>query len=288
MKIGYLSCLGAAAVLAACSAKPPQEPPVASASVSLASRRIPLGSPVEMKYRFVVPPQAGKIDGDYRVFVHFLEGGSREMMWADDHAPAVPTSQWKPGQVIEYSRTMFAPVYPYVGQASVEVGLYSAKGKRLSLTGGPDRGHQSVEVASIELLPQTENIFLIYKDGWYPTEVAADTTTEWQWTKKEAVLAFRNPKRDVTFYLDLDRPSTAVEAPVVSVQVGEPVVDSFRVESQMMRKIPLTAAQLGTGEMTELKISVDKTFVPSLLPSANSHDTRELGVRVFHAFVAPR
>jgi hypothetical protein len=143
-------------------------------------------------------------------------------------------------------------------------------------------------LASIELLPQTENIFLIYKDGWHPTEVAADTTTEWQWTKKEAVLAFRNPKRDVMFYLDLDRPSTAVEAPTLSVQAGGAVVDSFRVESQMVRKIPLSTAQLGTGEMTELKISVDKTFVPSLLASANSRDVRELGVRVFHAFVAPR
>ena len=37
-------------------------------------------------------------------------------MWGDDHEPPVPTSSWKPGQTIEYTRTVFAPVLPYVGE----------------------------------------------------------------------------------------------------------------------------------------------------------------------------
>ena len=40
--------------------------------------------------------------------------------------------------------------------------------------------------------------------------------------------------------------------------------------------------------MAELKISVDKTYVPAALPGSNSKDPRELGVRVFHAFIDPR
>ena len=40
--------------------------------------------------------------------------------------------------------------------------------------------------------------------------------------------------------------------------------------------------------MAELRISVDKTFVPVLVLVADSKDPRELGVRVFHAFVDPR
>ena len=40
--------------------------------------------------------------------------------------------------------------------------------------------------------------------------------------------------------------------------------------------------------MAELRIVVDKTFVPALTPEAASKDPRELGVRVFHAFVDPR
>ena len=55
----------------------------------------------------------------------------------------------------------------------------------------------------------------------------------------------------------------------------------------MLRKIPLTAAQLGAGDNVELQIDVDKTFVPALMPGSNSKDPRELGVRVFHAFVQP-
>ena len=47
-------------------------------------------------------------------------------------------------------------------------------------------------------------------------------------------------------------------------------------------------AQLGDGDMAELQIRVDKTFVPAQVPAARSTDPRELGVRVFHAFVDPR
>ena len=54
------------------------------------------------------------------------------------------------------------------------------------------------------------------------------------------------------------------------------------------RKIPLTAAQIGDAEMAELQIRVDKPWVPVQVPAARSGDKRELGVRVFHAFVDPR
>jgi hypothetical protein len=39
--------------------------------------------------------------------------------------------------------------------------------------------------------------------------------------------------------------------------------------------------------MAEVQLEVDKTFVPALIPAANSKDPRELGVRVFHVFVQP-
>ncbi len=34
--------------------------------------------------------------------------------------------------------------------------------------------------------------------------------------------------------------------------------------------------------------AVDKTFVPASVPQLKSLDPRELGVRVFHAFVEPK
>jgi hypothetical protein len=45
---------------------------------------------------------------------------------------------------------------------------------------------------------------------------------------------------------------------------------------------PVTAAQFGPADMSELVIDVDKTF------SAGGGDPRELGIRVFHAFVEPK
>ena len=44
---------------------------------------------------------------------------------------------------------------------------------------------------------------------------------------------------------------------------------------------PVTAAQLGTADMAELIIDVDRTFTPG------GTDPRELGIRVFHAFIEP-
>ena len=39
--------------------------------------------------------------------------------------------------------------------------------------------------------------------------------------------------------------------------------------------------------MVEVRLVANRTFVPALEPGAKSNDTRELGVRVFHAFVQP-
>ena len=50
-------------------------------------------------------------------------------------------------------------------------------------------------------------------------------------------------------------------------------------------KFPITAAQLGTGDMVEIKFTADRTFVPALEASAKSSDPRELGARFFHVFI---
>ena len=76
----------------------------------------------------------------------------------------------------------------------------------------------------------------------------------------------------------------------VQVKLGGQPVDQFTLvpNDLQLRKIKLPAGQLGAVEMAELQISVDKTFVPAAVNPAASKDTRELGVRVFHAVVDPR
>ena len=113
-----------AALLAApaCRRKTETTPPVATPSFSVNRPRAALGSPVEITYRFAVAREA-TFPEDYRVLVHFMDK-NEELMWTDDHAPATPTSKWSPGQTIEYRRTMFVPIYPYIGEAGVYMGLY--------------------------------------------------------------------------------------------------------------------------------------------------------------------
>jgi hypothetical protein len=275
--------------LASCSRKEAASPPVATPSLTLSHDRAPLGSPIDITYKFVVANDA-RFAEDYRVLVHVVDADD-ELIFAFDHNPPTPTTQWKPGQTIEYTRTAFIPVYPYVGEASIQVGLHSTVNqKRLPLV-GEDAGQNAYKVARLQLQPQTENVFTVYKEGWHPAEVAEhNATVEWQWTKKDATLSFKNPKKDSLFYFDVDNPGSVFsESQQVRVSLGGQVVDEFTLKPKEpeLRKIPLKATQLGSGDVAEIVISVDKTYVPAVVTS-NSKDPRELGVRVFHAFVDPR
>jgi len=276
--------------LAACRHKEPPTPSVATPSMKVAYERAPLGSPIDVTYRFVVADDA-HFTQDYRVMVHVVDT-DEELLFNFDHNPPTPTSQWKPGQTIEYTRTEFIPVFPYVGEVSLQLGLYSVQnGKRLTMT-GEDAGQRAYKVAHMQLQPQTENVYTVFKDGWHPAEQAEhNATVEWQWTKKEATLAFKNPKKDCMFYLAVDNPGSVFhESQQVQVSLGSQIVNEFtlRPGSEELHKIPLTAAQLGTDDMDELHLTVDKTFVPALLSASASRDPRELGIRVFHAYIDPR
>jgi hypothetical protein len=282
------SCLGL--VSTACNQKVPDPPGVATPALTIEPSRAPLGSPVDMTFRFQVAPDAPPFGQDYRVFVH-VQDIDDEKLWNDDHDPPTPTTAWKPGQTIEYTRTAFVPIHPYVGTANVKIGLYSAKdGSRVPLI-GETTGQRAYDVATMELLPQSENVFLLYKDGWQSAEVAeSDPTVEWQWTRREATIVFTNPRRDALFYLHLDgRPDLIGHPQTVSVAIGDAVLDTFELKSTeaVIRKIPITAAQLGTDDKIELKIDAGASFVPATLPGSTNRDRRELGVRVFHAFVRP-
>lgn len=274
----------------ACGGGESHEPPVATATVTLNHDRVPAGSPLELTYKFVVANDA-KFDEDYRVFVHMVDA-DEEQMWTDDHNPAIPTSQWKPGQTVEYTRTIFVPVFPYVGDATIQIGLHSLKDQhRLALT-GEDLGQKAYLGGRMLLLPQTDNLFTVFKDGWHPAESSQDGSIEWQWTKKQATLAFKNPRKDAVFYFELDSPGKELHGPQqVQVVVGGQPVQQMTVTpdaDKILHKITLPANLMGDAELSELQVVVDNTFVPTVVTSGTSKDPRELGVRVFHAYVDPR
>jgi len=275
----------------ACRRAEPTAPPLATPKVTLSHDRVVAGSALEITYRFEVAADA-RFSEDYRVFAHVVDTDG-EQMWTDDHDPPTPTSQWKPGQVIEYTRTVFVPIFPYVGEATIQLGLHSPKNKnepRLPLN-GESSGQRAYRVARLQLLPQTESLFTVYKDGWHSAETGApDGSVQWQWTKKQGTIAFKNPKSDSLLFLDLDSPTASLHpAQQVQISMSGQVVDEFMLapDVRLLRKVKLPATQMGSGDLAELQIGVDRTFIPAVVSPSSSKDPRELGVRVFHVYIDP-
>ena len=73
-------------------------------------------------------------------------------------------------------------------------------------------------------------------------------------------------------------------ASAIGMQLDQLVVTP---KTPVLRKIAIPASVWGDADNVELRISVDKTFVPdSLSPTAK--DSRVLGIRVSHAAIVPQ
>jgi len=285
--LGSVVLLG---LLAGCSSAD-VAPPVAKVSLGVDKDRVPLGAPLDLTYRF--EPLA-TIDGDYRVFVH-VETPDGTLMWTDDHDPQPATSAWKVGEPIEYTRTVFVPLFPYLGEATIRVGLHRGD-ERLAmestLASDADSEDRAYTVSKLQLLPQSESVFLIYGSGWQPAEYSSeDPTKSWQWTERSAGLTFRNPKQDVTLFLQYDARSDVFgDTPQrVTIATAARTIETFTADNRdpILKRISLQANDLGVDEMSEIRISVDRTFSPANVQEGST-DTRELGIRVYHVYVEPR
>ena len=280
-----------AAPLASCGGRD-SAPPVAKVAVTTNTWKVALGTPIELKYRFDVAPGAS-ISQDYVVFLHVMTpDGTR--LWGDDHAPSVPTSQWKPGQTIEYTRTRFVPVMAHLGEAFVEVGLYKG-GERLPLetadSAGTTIASRSYRVGQFQFLPQRDSVTVTFTRGWHGMEAPPeDPSVMWQWSQKSAEMKLRNPRKDATLLLECDtRPDLAGGPQQVTLGAGGKPIATFAVETndRTLRRIPITAAQFGTADVVVLTLDVDRPFIPAKV-AAGSKDVRELGIRVYHAFLELR
>src|SRR5438094_2775639 len=269
----------------ACRRRKPAEVNAIVPSFTISRPRAPLGSAVEITYSWKVEPSAKKLGKDYKALVHFLDSHG-VMLFDDDHLPTPATTAWEPGKSYSYTLTKFIPIYPYVGDSEVRMGLYRDR-ERVALK-AEDAGMQEYKVGKIELLPQTENIFLVYKDGWHNPESRTDNPgLEVTWTKKDALVSFKNPKKDVIVYLEADTNSKAFDAPpVLTVAVAGKTGLVVPIESSevFLKKIRVKAADLGNEEWLDLRLSMNQSFVPKL-KGVNATDDRELGLMVYHLYV---
>ena len=271
---------------AACGDEPPAS---ATVSVGLNRASVPLGGPIELDFRFDVSPALTAIADDCRVMLHFLDDND-DLMWADDHDLPIPTTEWRPGQTIEYSRRSTVPMYPYLGEATLAVGLYSVTtGERLVLA-GDDIGQRAYRVASLALEPQAESSFLMYEDGWHQAEFDRGGTRQWRWSTDRATISFRNPDSDATLYLQVEGRQDLFETPQqMAIVIDDVTLYEFPLEGEgpSYVEIELSAASFGDSPTVNLELRVDQAFVPAEVDGATGDD-RVLGARIYYAFLEPR
>ena len=190
-----------------------------------------------------------------------------------------------------YKHSDYAPVSDYVGDATFVVGLYSmSSGERLPLAGEAVEP-RAVKAGSFEIRERSEPYAVVFREGWHPPESPEGSGVEWRWSSKSGRLTFANPKRDAVLTLELDQPSDVFSvAQHIEIRMGDMVVDDFDLEPgpSMVRQVALSQGELGEGHDVELDLVSDKTFVPAKFAGLKSSDTRQLGVRVFRAFVQPK
>ena len=288
--VALVTAFAGVLALPACSRRKPVEVNPITPSIEVNRVRAPLGSALEITYTWTLEPDAQKLGQDYRALVHFLDSHD-VILFDDDHMPVPPPSTWEPGESYSYRRTRFVPVYPYVGDVEVRMGLYPypGRGERPALK-GEDRGFREYKVAAMELLPQTENIFLVYKAGWHNPETHPENPgIERTWTEREALTSFKNPRKDVVIYLEADTCVKCFSSPpelTVSVGNNVGVRIPFDEPQVILRKIRVSAEDLGDEEWVDLRLTMNGSFVPNQLDPPLNNDERELGLNVYHLYVA--
>ena len=260
-------------------------PPVATPEVVLSRSSVSLGGPLDMHYRFTVAPDVTALPDDYRVFVHFLDADGA-LMFTDDHEPPQPTGTWRPGQEITYERRMIVPVYPYIGEVTVAVGLYAPLVEDRLPLAGRHLGGRAYQVGTLDMVPQFESGFATYVDGWHGVE--SGSGREWRWTTGLATISFRNPRTDATLHLEVGGRSVLLETPQrLTLEIGETAIEALDLETgaSTYHRIDLPAERLGDNDAVVLTLNVDATFVPAEMTGNESPDQRELGVQVLYAFL---
>jgi len=271
-----------AAALPACSRKKAEITP----KLSVNKKSAEMGTPIEMTYAFSTKPDYVALNKNLTVFVHFLDP-KRVLRFQDDHQPPKPTSDWRPGGNYNYTRTVFIPRNIPAGEYRIAMGIYSPEQGQREVLDAKEFEHRTYDMGTLLIeIPPTEPV-MQYSQGWYdPESTPGDISTRWRWTKKEAILKVRNPKADALLYANLDGvPSKFTEPQTVTITVNDHQIDSFKItrNEPEMKKYQVAKNLLGDGKMVDVKVAVDRTFIPA--DDKTSKDTRELGVRVYQLYL---
>jgi hypothetical protein len=280
-----LSAAALALLLPACGPRKPKDTNAIVPKVQVSRMKVPLKSAIEVTYAWECEPTMKKLTDEHRVFVHFVDK-TGTVLFTDDHLPIPSVVEWQPGQTYSYRRTVFVPNYSYTGPVDIRLGLEPVAGARKLRVAlkAEDVGLREYRLLRIEFAPETESIYVFEKDGWHDPETSPDNPSlERTWTKKDATISFKNPQKDVILYLEADTNYKVFpKPPVLTVSVGgtKGIVIPIQDAEVFLKRIRFKAADLGSGDFVDLRLSMNQTFNPEAL--GLNEDSRTLGLMVHH------
>lgn len=237
-------------------------------------------APFEITYRWVPGDQFESMGHDYLVFVHLVDADGN-IMTQDDHTLPVPTSEWRPGNPIEYRR-WFRFLDPIdVENVDLVVGLYDNEG-RASLRGFAQPTYPTV--GRLEVRHDEKVGVPLRGKGWNKLERSATSSDLWHWLGEQATVVFANPRRDSVLHMEASAPVTLLGSPQwVMVFLDEVEIANFEIstEGRFRRRLSVTEAQLGNGEFVEFRIATALNVVSSEAIPGSDGD-RRLGLKVFY------
>ena len=129
----------------------------------------PAGTSFDVGIRFDAAPNLVPLDDDHRVFLHVLDDAG-EILWTDEHEPPVPTSAWRPGETLHYTRSVRVAAFPYFGPATVAVGLDLPHTDVRLLPARRNEGELPYATATLTLDPPADRSLITFDAGWYRME----------------------------------------------------------------------------------------------------------------------
>lgn len=256
---------------------------VSTLTVTASRPSVKRGAPIELTYTFTPLKAIAQVQGTFVVMAHFVDANGR-VRWIDDHPPSMPTSEWRAGLPVSYTRTVFAPDTMPLGPLSLQAGLYSPDSQTRLALSAKEISDRAYEVASVTIEAADAYEF---GQGWFDREGTPTDGVRWRWTSKQATFGFPNLRKDAVLYIDAGTLANRPEPAHVTVTIRGRAIATFdlRPDARDVRRIPLSAAQLGGDDRCALVLAVDRTWSPADLSRGASSDARQLGIRVFNMAV---
>ena len=230
-----------------------------------------------------------RFDKDYCVFVHVLDPDG-EQMWTDDHCRRCRRRSGSRGRRSNTrGRFSFPTIRTSARRSCGSASTTRPSGNRLTLNAPRTRRAREYVVTKFQLLPSVREHLpdLRRTAGTRRRSTPKNPPNEWQWTKKTATLSFRNPKKDSTFYLEYDaRPDLFNPPQQVTLTIGDETIGDVhgRRQGPEADDVPdHRRPARAPATWSELR---DRRRISTFTPGGG--DPRELGIRVFHAFVEPK